>query len=94
MIPILGYANNQTEQLDKYGYLDGVPQHVAKASGAVFDKMRAAVVLQDLLRPPKRNVTKVPGSSPTRLRIHVKDGWWLSFLWKEPYCSDIKIEKA
>lgn len=89
---ISGYANEQTEQLDKRGYASGVPEDVAKAAGKVFDKMHAAIVLQDLLRPPRGHIAKVPGSHPARLRIHILNSWWLSFIWQEPNCLDVKLE--
>ena len=92
MIPESGYANEQTKELDKLGYASGVPEDVAKAAGMVFDKMHAAVVLKDLLRPPRGHIAKVAGSKPARLRIHVRDGWWLSFLWQEPNCLDVRLE--
>jgi plasmid maintenance system killer protein len=85
--------DTKTLTLYDTGEWPGLSYAVKQQAIKVMDKLDAADTWDDVRKPPARRLEKMPGTRPARYALHVKDEYWLTFGWKEPYCMDLRLEK-
>jgi plasmid maintenance system killer protein len=89
---VLKFSQRSARELYLTGAFKGVPDQVARRAMFVFDWLDHAKSLVDIRFIRSLRLTKVKGTTPTRLMVHVQHGYWITFRWVEGGCVDIKIE--
>lgn len=90
---MLKFADRRAQALYMTGKAKGIPDIVAPRAMFVMDLLDKAATLQDIRFFRSLRLTKVKGSRPTRLMVHIADGYWLSFRWRKNACIEAKIER-
>jgi plasmid maintenance system killer protein len=92
---MIDHLSFDTETMDFYntGEWPGLSDEVKPRALKLLDKLDAAIAWNDVRRPPGSRLEKIHGTCPARFALHVRDEYWLTFKWEEPFCMALRLEK-